>query len=106
MTASSGSTSTGWSSYASPNALSAYRRLGLAADLVGSRLDTVTRQLVPRRGPVDEDLVAVAGGRTARGVEVEGKGTIVQLRAIPVLAGGVRVAGVVLVRDVTERAPP
>ena len=88
--------------YASPNALSAYRRLGLAADLTGVRLDTVTRQLVPRRGPVDEDLVAVAGGRTARGVEVEGKGTIVQLRAIPVLAGGVRVAGIVLVRDVTE----
>ncbi len=88
--------------YASPNALSAYRRLGLAADLTGSRLDSVTRQLVPRRGPVDEDLVAVAGGRTARGVEVEGKGTIVQLRAIPVIAAGVRVGGVVLVRDVTE----
>jgi two-component sensor histidine kinase len=88
--------------YASPNALSAYRRLGLAADLTGSRLDSVTRQLVPRRGPVDEDLVAVAGGRTARGVEVEGKGTIVQLRAIPIIAAGVRVGGVVLVRDVTE----
>ncbi len=88
--------------YASPNALSAYRRLGLAADLTGSRLDSVTRQLVPRRGPVDEDLAAVAGGRTARGVEVEGKGTIVQLRGIPVLQSGVRVGGVVLVRDVTE----
>ena len=88
--------------YASPNALSAYRRLGLAADLTGSRLDSVTRQLVPRRGPVDEDLVAVAGGRTARGVEVEGKGTIVQLRSIPIIAAGVRVGGVVLVRDVTE----
>jgi len=88
--------------YASPNALSAYRRLGLAADLTGSRLDSVTRQLVPRRGPVDEDLAAVAGGRTARGVEVEGKGTIVQLRSIPVLHSGVRVGGVVLVRDVTE----
>jgi two-component sensor histidine kinase len=88
--------------YASPNALSAYRRLGLAADLMDSRLDSVTRQLVPRRGPVDEDLVAVAGGRTARGVEVEGKGTIVALRAIPILAAGARIGGVVLVRDVTE----
>ena len=48
----------------------------------------VTRQLVPRRGPVDEDLAAVAGGRTARGVEVEGKGTTVQLRAIPLLRRG------------------
>ena len=88
--------------YASPNALSAYRRLGLAADLVGTRLDTVTRQLVPRHGPVDEDLAAVAGGRTARGVEVEGKGTTVQLRAIPLLSRGARTGGLVLVRDVTE----
>jgi len=88
--------------FASPNALSAYRRLGLAADLVGTRLDTVTRQLVPRRGPVDEDLAAVAGGRTARGVEVEGKGTIVQLRSIPLLRSGTRTGGLVLVREVTE----
>jgi two-component sensor histidine kinase len=62
----------------------------------------VTRQLVPRRGPVDEDLAAVAGGRTARGVEVEGKGTTVQLRAIPLLSSGARIGGLVLVRDVTE----
>jgi two-component sensor histidine kinase len=88
--------------YASPNALSAYRRLGLSADLVGSRLDVVTRQLVPRRGPLDEDLVAVAGGRSARGVEFEGKGTTVQLRGIPLLADGKRFGAVVLVRDVTE----
>ncbi len=88
--------------FASPNALSAYRRLGLAADLVGTRLDTLTRSLVPRRGPVDEDLAAVAGGRTARGVEVEGKGTIVQLRSIPLLRGGSRTGGLVLVREVTE----
>jgi two-component sensor histidine kinase len=88
--------------YASPNALSAYRRLGLAADLVGSRLDTVTRLLVARRGPVDEDLVTVAGGRSARGVEVEGKGTTVQLRSIPLVAGSGPVGAVVLVRDVTE----
>jgi two-component system, sensor histidine kinase PdtaS len=88
--------------YASPNALSAYRRLGLAADLVGGRLDVLTRQLVPRRGPVDEDLVTVAGGRTARGVEVEGRGTTVQLRAIPLMSKGVRTGAVVLVRDVTE----
>jgi two-component sensor histidine kinase len=88
--------------YASPNALSAYRRLGLAADLVGTSLDTVTRQLVPRRGPVDEDLRSVAGGRSARGVEVDGKGATVQLRSIPLLQGGTRVGAVVLVRDVTE----
>jgi two-component sensor histidine kinase len=88
--------------FASPNALSAYRRLGLAADLLGTRLDLVTPQLVPRRGPLDADLSAVSGGRSARGVEVEGKGASVLLRSIPLLAGGVRVGAVLLVRDVTE----
>ena len=42
-------------SYASPNALSAYRRLGLAADLVGSEL-----------GPVTARLCAPAGRPTTR----------------------------------------
>jgi two-component system, sensor histidine kinase PdtaS len=88
--------------YASPNALSAYRRLGLAADLVGAPLEAVTRQLVPRRGPVDEELATVAAGRAARGIEVEGKGTTVQLRSIPLMVGADRIGAVILIRDVTE----
>ena len=35
--------------YASPNALSVYRRLGLAADLTGLDLAETTRSLVPPR---------------------------------------------------------
>jgi two-component system, sensor histidine kinase PdtaS len=88
--------------YASPNALSAYRRLGLTADLVGSALEAVTRLLAPRRGPVDEDLATVASGRAAGGIEVEGMGTTVQLRSIPLLVGDERIGAVVLIRDVTE----
>ncbi len=88
--------------YASPNALSAYRRLGLAADLVGVSLAEVTRQLLPRRGPVDEDLSAVAGGRSARGLEVEGKGSSLLLRSIPLLEAGRRTGALLLVRDVSE----
>ena len=48
--------------YASPNALSVYRRLGLTADLVGERLGEVTARLAPRAGPVDEALEVVVGG--------------------------------------------
>jgi len=88
--------------YASPNALSGYRRLGLAADLVGAPLEAVTRQLVPRRGPLDEELATVAAGRAARGIEFEGKGTTVQLRSIPLLVGRERIGAVILIRDVTE----
>ena len=48
--------------YASPNALSAYHRLGLAADLVGLHLGQTTAELAPSRGPVDEALVKLASG--------------------------------------------
>lgn len=48
--------------YASPNALSAYHRLGLASDLVGQHLGNTTAELAPSRGPVDEALVKLASG--------------------------------------------
>ena len=58
--------------YASPNALSAYHRLGLAADLVGHHLGQTTAELAPARGPVDEALVKLASGWAPREFEVEG----------------------------------
>lgn len=44
----------------------------------------------------------VAGGRAAKETEVESGGTIVQLRAIPLIVGGGRIGALVLLRDVTE----
>lgn len=88
--------------FASPNALSAYRRLGLAADLVGARLASLTASLAPARGPVDEDLSVVASGRAARTTEVADRHAHVLLRSIPLVAAGERTGALVLVRDVTE----
>ena len=57
--------------YASPNALSVYRRLGLSGDLAGLVLAEVTRELVPpRRRPDEETLSAVLGGRAHRDTEI------------------------------------
>lgn len=88
--------------YASPNALSAYRRLGLNADLVGAELGRVTATLCYSDEPINEDLMIVASGRAAKETEVESGGTIVQLRAIPLIVGGGRIGALVLIRDVTE----
>ena len=88
--------------YASPNAQSAYRRLGLAADLVGSELSVVTAGLCASDEPLDESLMVVAAGRAARVAEVDGNGSVVQLRSIPLIVGGNRTGALVLVRDVTE----
>jgi two-component sensor histidine kinase len=78
--------------YASPNAQSAYRRLGLAADLIGAELSVVTAGLCASDEPLDESLMVVAAGRAPREAEVDGNGSVVQLRSIPLI----------LIRDVTE----
>jgi two-component sensor histidine kinase len=90
--------------YASPNALSAYRRLGFLGDLVGLRLQDVTGELVPATptAPRDEPVALVAGGRVARISEIEARDAVVQLRSIPLRPGGDHIGAVVLVHDVTE----
>ncbi|MDK1476511.1 histidine kinase N-terminal domain-containing protein [Streptomyces sp. 549] len=88
--------------YASPNALSAYHRLGLAADLVGMHLGQATAELAPTRGAVDESLVKLASGWAPREAEIEGNDCVVQLRAIPLKPKGTRIGSLVLLRDVTE----
>ncbi len=89
-------------SYASPNALSAYRRLGLAADLVGAELGPLTARLCAPGRPTDDSLMVTASGRAPRETEVDGNGSVVQLRAIPLVVNGLRTGALVLVRDVTE----
>ncbi|MFD6417286.1 sensor histidine kinase [Streptomyces sp. NPDC060194] len=88
--------------YASPNGLSAYHRLGLNTDLVGTHLGRTTAELAPSRGPVDEALVKLASGWAPRGTEVEGNDCVVQLRAIPLKPKGTRIGSLILLRDVTE----
>jgi two-component sensor histidine kinase len=89
--------------YASPNALSVYRRLGWSGDLEGHVLAEVTRGLVPpRRRPDEETLSAVLGGRAHRDTEVGDEEVSLIVRAIPLRAGGEHVGALVLVRDVSD----
>jgi two-component sensor histidine kinase/PAS domain-containing protein len=88
--------------YASPNALSAYHRLGYTADLVGEKFGDLSAALAPKKGAMDEALQVVASGRKPRETEVEANGAIVRLRAIPLKPAGERTGALVLVHDVTE----
>ena len=88
--------------YASPNALSAYRRLGLTADLVGAELGPLTARLCTTTAPRDDSLMLTASGRARMETEVEGSGSVVQLRTIPLVVAGTRAGALILVRDVTE----
>jgi two-component system, sensor histidine kinase PdtaS len=89
--------------YASPNALSAYRRLGLTGDLIDSNLTTLTADLVPPSAqPVEDSLTSALSGRTAREIEVEAGTAHVLMRIVPLRPRGVRTGAVVLCRDVTD----
>ncbi len=92
-------------SYASPNAQSAYRRLGLAAHLVGEDLAAVTRRLVDdpmTGGEASERIQAALGGEAPARLEMDARGATVLQRALPLLPAGVPIGALVLVRDVTE----
>ena len=89
--------------YASPNALSVYRRLGLSGDLDGLLLSELTRELVPpRRRPDEETLSAVLGGRANRDTEIGTESVALIVRAIPLRPEGEHIGALVLVRDVTD----
>jgi len=89
--------------YASPNAMSAFRRLGLVGDLVGVNLADTTRSLVPPSAePVSQNLRAVLDGQVAREAEVENTAAALVIRAIPLSADDQHLGGLVLLRDVTD----
>ncbi|WP_457208343.1 sensor histidine kinase, partial [Nocardioides sp. P5_C9_2] len=89
--------------YASPNALSVYRRLGLTGDLTGHVLADLTRELVPpRRRPDEESLSAVLSGQADRDTEVGSDQVSLILRSIPLRPEGERIGALVLLRDVTD----
>ena len=88
--------------YASPNGVSAYRRLGGVDSLEGRSLAEVTTGLIKDRRLVDESLPLVVTGRMPWRTEVESRGVSLSLRAIPLRDGGHRYGALVLCRDVTE----
>jgi two-component sensor histidine kinase len=91
--------------YASPNAQSAYRRLGLNAHLVGEDLATLTGRLAddPLEGSeATARILAALRGEAPPRKEIEARGATVLTRALPLMPAGVPIGALVLVRDMTE----
>lgn len=88
--------------FASPNGLSAFNRIGFGGELEGESLAQVTTELLTDRTTVDESLPLVVTGRAPWRTDIEARGVTVSLRAIPIRANGERVGAIVLCRDVTE----
>jgi len=88
--------------FASPNAVSGFRRLGAADVLQGQPLSDLTMALVSDRRVVDETLPLVLQGKMPWRTEVEHRGVTLSLRAIPLRNESKRWGALVLCRDVTE----
>ena len=92
-------------SYASPNAQSAYHRMGLNADLSRQDLATVTRSLITDPFDAQEavsDIKEALAGRGGRRMEVDARSATVLLRTLALTPKGMLAGAAILVRDVTE----
>ncbi len=91
--------------YASPNAQSAYRRLGLPAHLVGEDLAALTARLADdplEGGDASGRILAALRGEGPARKEIDARGASVLMRALPLMPAGVPIGALVLVRDITE----
>lgn len=89
--------------FASPNGLSAYRRLGLTGDLVEEQLAGLTADLVPvPQQPIEHSLSSALSGRRAREIEVVAGAAHVLMRVVPLVPSGRSTGAIVLCRDVTD----
>jgi two-component sensor histidine kinase len=84
--------------YASPNAISALRRIGVAPAVVGEQLSDIATSV----GIDDKRISGVLDTRLPADDEVEVRGAVVLTRALPLLAGDDVIGALVLLRDVTE----
>jgi two-component sensor histidine kinase len=91
--------------YASPNAQSAFRRLGFRSHLVGEDLSALAMRLADdplEGGDVSNRILGSLRGESPARKEIQARGATVLTRALPLLPAGVPIGALVLVRDVTE----
>ena len=89
--------------YASPNAKSAFSRMGWSGELEGNNLGEVARNVSVVKLDAHEEAIEVGlSGKALRRVEIENSSGTVDLLALPLLAGGDRIGAIVLLQNVTE----
>jgi two-component sensor histidine kinase len=89
--------------YASPNAKSAFSRMGWTGELEGNNLGAAARKVSVATLEANEEAIEVGlSGKALRRVEIENAGGTVDLLALPLLAGGDRIGAIVLLQNVTE----
>ncbi|WP_122262300.1 sensor histidine kinase [Ornithinimicrobium cerasi] len=88
--------------YASPNAVSALRRLGHTDQVNGADLSEIVTGRLVEGTTLDETVPLVLTGRAPWGTELETGGINLTLRSVPLVQAGGRVGALLLLRDVSE----
>lgn len=90
-------------SYASPNARSAFSRMGWTNELEGYLLGEIAESVSREKSDASEEaLITSLSGRALRRVEVENVGGVIDLIVLPIIAGANRIGAIVLMNNVTE----
>lgn len=91
--------------FASPNARSAFGRIGWNREMVGHNFSEILEEIsVPLRGkePREENWRVKMSGKVTKRDEFENSNGVIDLLAIPLTEGEFRIGAVVLVHNVTE----
>lgn len=90
-------------SYASPNARSAFSRLGWANELESHSLGEVAESLTKTRQEAHEEgLKSSLSGKALRRVECENEDGTIDLLVMPLIQGNDRIGAIVLLHNITE----
>jgi two-component sensor histidine kinase len=89
--------------YASPNAISAFNRMGFAAQLEGESLAQVARSVGDSQEiAADEAIPMIVSGRVPWRSDFHARGMTIAMRGIPLSLAGERIGAIILLRDVSE----
>ncbi|MEY4276731.1 MAG: hypothetical protein RIS26_1194 [Actinomycetota bacterium] len=88
--------------FASPNALSAFNRFGVAGELVGLNLQAAVEKTLGKELRSDEDLAVVLNGKAPWRADAQTTTMTLSLRAVPLKKKNVRTGAIVLCRDISE----
>ena len=90
-------------SFASPNARSAFSRMGWKSEIEKHKLGAIAEAVIENSSYAHEEGISTRlNGKILRRVEIDNKGATIELLVLPLLQSGTRVGAIVLLQNVTE----
>ena len=90
-------------SYASPNARSAFSRMGWKSEIENNKLGDIAEAVIKNSPNAHEEGIRTRlNGKVLRRVEIDNQGATIDLLVLPLLQGSDRVGAIVLLQNVTE----